>query len=566
MFCVKCGNQYSESATFCTSCGNKRQGSQISKEVTKDNKKDNVKVVKINKDAANGQDKCPKCGATEISFSTKKGKLRCHFCRHEFDQVQFEKHETDISKLEGVVIGSGAQDIIADTNDILTFLCTSCAAEVIVNTSEKLQARCHWCRNTLSVNEQIANGAVPDMILPFSVEKSAAQRQIKEFVKKRSFFAHPSFKREFCTENITGVYLPYMVVDINAQARYKGQGEVLVKQRGSGKDATYDADLYNVNREFDIVVKGLTVEASKEKLQHDSAEKTNNIINAIMPFDTENESVFNANYIKGYSSEKRTANIEKLNNHVHVQAKDVSRFSANDTIEKYSRGVRWDHEELNVKGKQWKAAYLPIWLYSYQSVNNNKKLLHYVAVNARTEKTMGSVPINMPKLLSISSIVQFIGSLIAFHFFWILFIIDAMDDSGDAVGFLLLFFLAGVAYYGYYYRKYRNLCARHEHELDTQNKISNVTGNDQFVKHIKRLDEPHMKGHNNYNVSNDRQGFFGEKNSSKGIKGNALNMITSLNDGPSNGERKKFQHGALIVCMILSTLAALIVNIIINAG
>ena len=33
----------------------------------------------------NGQVKCPKCGATDISLNVKTGKLRCNYCRHEFE-------------------------------------------------------------------------------------------------------------------------------------------------------------------------------------------------------------------------------------------------------------------------------------------------------------------------------------------------------------------------------------------------------------------------------------------------------------------------------------------------
>ena len=76
-----------------------------------------------------------------------------------------------------------------------------------------------------------------------------------------------------------------------------------------------------------------------------------------------------------------------------MQAKDIAKFAANDTITNYDRGVSWENDDFLIKGEQWKAAYLPIWLYSYVQINGSKKLIHYVAVNARTKKTMGSIPI-----------------------------------------------------------------------------------------------------------------------------------------------------------------------------
>ena len=74
------------------------------------------KVVKTDEGAKDGQNKCPKCGATDISLNVKNGKLRCNFCRHEFEPNKFDAMEKDISKLEGEIVGSGAQDIIADAN------------------------------------------------------------------------------------------------------------------------------------------------------------------------------------------------------------------------------------------------------------------------------------------------------------------------------------------------------------------------------------------------------------------------------------------------------------------
>ena len=450
------------------------------------------KIVQTNAGAKDGQNKCPKCGSTDISLNKAVGRLHCHFCRHEFEPQRFVKAQTDLSKLEGQIIGSGAQDIIADTKEVLTFKCQSCAAEVIIDTREAMQAKCHWCRNTLSVNEQIPNGAVPDMVLPFGITKEAAQEEINKFVKKRQFFAHPKFKQEFCTENIMGVYLPYMVIDINAHAKLVGQGERLVRQytvkTGENSHTTYyDADLYDVEREFDIIVDSLTVEASSEKLQHKSGDKTNNVINAIMPFDTENCVKWDANYLRGCSSEKRDTNIEELTNLVSTQAKDISRHSANETLKDYNRGVCWNSEELDVKGKQWKAAYLPVWLYSYQSVNKDKKVLHYVAVNARNKKTMGSVPINKAKLLLFSIIVQIIGMFVALF-------VD--------IDIFYVLFLSGFVYYGVYYAKYRNLGARHKHEKDTKSKTDNFKKHDQLVKRRKGLTNARMIGANNTNVSN----------------------------------------------------------------
>lgn len=462
---------------------------KLNNEKVEQEKKSNKKIIKTDIDAKDGQNKCPKCGATDISLNSKTGKLRCNFCRHQFEPEKLETMEKDISKLEGEILGSGATDIIADVKDILTFKCSSCGAEVVIDTSSQASARCHWCRNTLSVNQQIPNGAIPDTVLPFKVSKADAKKEIETFVGKRKFYAHPEFRKEFTTDNIMGVYLPYMIVDANTHISLTGQGEHEVNRYtekiGDRTITYYDADLYDVERDFDLTIEGLTIESSKDKLDTNSSNRTNNIINSIMPFDTENCVKWDANYIKGYTSEKRDTNVDDLKGIVEAQSKDIARFAANETLEDYDRGVRWDNENLKLKGQQWKAAYLPIWLYSYQEEKKDKKLLHYVAVNARTKKTMGSVPIHMPKLLLVSFFVELAG-LIAMLFTY-------SDDNN----WPWLFLLSGVVYYLIIYGKYRNSGARHNHEKDTKTNMSNLVKSDKLVRREKRLSNSRMEGANN---------------------------------------------------------------------
>ena len=454
-----------------------------------------TKVVNTHEGNITGQSKCPKCGSTDIATNLNTGKLRCRFCRCEFEPERLAGMEENLENLTGTVMGSGATNIVSDGSDVITLKCTSCGAEVVIDTASSTQARCHWCRNMLSINEQIPNGAVPDAVLPFSVKKEEAQQAIRTFVGKRKFFANPKFVKEFTTDNIMGVYFPYMIVDVNSHARLTGEGEHQVRsysvKEGDHYNTYYDADLYHVEREYDLVINGLTVESSSDKLKNNAKEKTNNIINSIMPFDTENCVKYDSNYLKGFTSEKRDVNIDDLRPLVTEQAKDISRFAANETLKNYDRGVRWSSENLDVKGDQWKAAYLPVWLYSYQEVKGNKKLLHYVAVNARTKETMGSVPIHMPKLLLMSALVELLGIMLCIF-------ID--------YDIRWLFLLLGIVYYFIMYSRYRNSGARHKHELETKSTMENLVSKDDFIRSEKGLSNSRMTGANNTNVRGSTNG------------------------------------------------------------
>lgn len=461
--------------------------------MTMDEIKKNTNVIS----SEDGQNKCPKCGATDISVNSKTGKLRCNFCRFEFDSdIVEDKSPKD---LEGIEIGAGASRIEADAQDQMTLKCQSCGAEVVIDTSSSTQAKCHWCRNTLSINNQIANGAVPDVILPFKVSKEDARSQIENFVGKRKFFAHPKFKQEFSTENINGVYLPYMIVDIKGHMDLAGEGQVTTRTYTVGSDddkkTVHDVDVYKVARSFDIEIDDLTIESSSDKLDVSNNQKTNNIINAIMPFDTDKVVKYNSNYLKGYTSEKRDTNVEELEEICRLQGSDIARHSANSTLKKYDRGVRWDNEDFEISGQSWTAAYLPVWLYSYMQKKGDENILHYVAVNARTKETMGSVPINMGKLFLISAIIEFFGLIIA--------IMISMIPKNDS-DYGWLFLLSGVIFFAVKYMRYRNAGARHTYESETKYEVKNSQASDKKIRSMRGVESSAMASANNNELKGSR--------------------------------------------------------------
>jgi len=161
-------------------------------------------------------------------------------------------------------------------------------------------------------------------------------------------------------------------------------------------------------------------------------------------------------------------------------------------LKNYDRGVRWTNERLDVKGERWKAAYLPVWMYSYQQKTND--LLHYVVVNARTKETMGSVPIHFPKLFGVSAIVEVIGVILC-----VLTMPFLKTDDGD-FNLSWLFLALGFVFFGIIYSRYRNKGARHHHEKETKATMDNLQKKDTFVEKRTALKNAKMTGANNTSV------------------------------------------------------------------
>ena len=457
-----------------------------------------IKVVDTNSKEKHGENRCPQCGASDVTYNIAKKKLICNYCYTEFDGEELEGIEKNVENLKGETRTTGTKDIDENANDIITLKCGGCGAEVVINTKEANNARCHWCRSILSINSQIENGAVPDVVLPFQLTKEQAQNKIQEFVGKRQFYANSTFKKEFTTNNIMGVYFPYMLVDANCHGEFSGEGGHVARSYKISKgknskgeeeyETVYDIDIYDVERKFDIAIDDLSIESSLDKLNKNNKEKTTNVINSIMPFDTENCVKYKANYLAGYSSEKRDINISNIEEKVNQEIKDIARHALNQDLKYYDSGVEWKNENFAIKGKQWVSAYLPVWLYSYQDPG---KALHYVAVNARTGETMGSVPMNKVKL-AIISILIFLVALI-------LPSIVGADEKATII-FITLGLIVSLVYFFAKQSKYRNQGARHNYELETKNTLKIQSRKDVEVSTKRECSSSTLTGANNHSI------------------------------------------------------------------
>ncbi|WP_018155993.1 hypothetical protein [Demetria terragena] len=357
----------------------------------------------VNESLRDGVNRCPRCGSTEVRQRASTTALRCLFCRYEWEEARVEEEfglGDGITDLEGQVVSTGAAAIDADASAVVTLKCDGCGAEVVVDTKNTMNARCHWCRHTLNVSQQVPNGAVPDAVLPFKLTKEEAVEKIREFASSRRLFAHRAFKAEFVPENVLGVFLPYLVIDAHAESTFWGAGEIQTRRWTEGTDNNkttyYSADVYHVQRQVGFTVDDLTVESSSARGTF-GEENTNNIINTVLPFDTKNAVKWNANYLVGYTSEKRDLNVEGVIPRFEDQLLSIGRSRVEPSISRFDRGVRWEQEKLDVGGSRWIAMYLPVWIYSHQ--DDKSGMIHYIAVNARTGETMGSVPVSQPKLI-----------------------------------------------------------------------------------------------------------------------------------------------------------------------
>ena len=459
----------------------------------------------INNNTKNGQTKCPKCGASNLYYDIEREKLICNYCLEEFDKEIIDGKNI-VDNLEGDVRGTATKDIDNNASDLVTIKCDGCGAEIVINTKEDLNSQCHWCGSMLSINRQVDNGVVPDEILPFKIKKEVAYNNIVNYSSEKMSFTISKFKNNLKIENIHGVYFPYLIFDTKAHGKYSGIGERTTRTYFDDDDDTlYDVDVYKVERTFDVKIDDLTIESSLERLDKFNIKQKNSVINAIMPFDTENCIKFNANYMKGYTSEKRDIDIKNIENKIDSQVKDIVRNRVNSTLSQYNRGVKWENEEIDYVGKQWLSAYLPVWLYSCQ---DKKGVLHYVAVNARTGETVGSIPISRSKLLLVMGLIIILSLLAGLSFSLLLHFILELNVFISIpilavcgfVGFIISIILFIVEDY-----KYSNMrWIRHSYERETKCDLKFTESNvDLKIKSLKRVRHGYKYGANNKKINGE---------------------------------------------------------------
>lgn len=383
-----------------------------------------VRVVDTERDVQDGLDKCPHCGSTEIGYSITLRGLYCSSCRQSWNEANAVRTfglNSPIADLRGHVLASATMDVREDLT-MVTLKCQGCGAEISLRVEEALQTRCHWCRQKLSVSSQIAHGAVPDAVLPFTVSRDLAVARIADFIGRRKRWAKPYVTQGFRPENVFGVYVPYLVVDGNVCAELHGKGEVQTRRYtvkvGDSYQTRYDADVHQVDRAFDLLIDDLAVE-STHRYPGAVSQATNHVVHALAPYDTQNAVAYSSNYLAGFTSQSRDLDVRDVDEDVEARFLTIARSRAVPTVMGYDRGVRWEHEGVAVRGTRWVSVLVPIWLYSYQPPDGAPET-HYIAVNGRTAVTQGSVPVSQTKLwlascipgLMLSGAIWVIGLLV----------------------------------------------------------------------------------------------------------------------------------------------------------
>jgi DNA-directed RNA polymerase subunit RPC12/RpoP len=174
---------------------------------------------------------CAECGA-DLTFHIGVQSLKCPFCGH-VQPLQFEDGaavvEQDFHAMLARVrelrenrkpVPTSRED---GTSNVKEIRCGSCGAQVAF-TGTLTSSECAYCGSPIqreNVHDAEDRVAV-DGVLPFLIERSKAEANLKEWVQSR-WFAPNEFRQRGVEGRFNGIYLPYWTYDSMTWNRFSGE-------------------------------------------------------------------------------------------------------------------------------------------------------------------------------------------------------------------------------------------------------------------------------------------------------------------------------------------------------
>ena len=329
--------------------------------------------------------KCPNCGA-ELVFDPETQKLKCEYCLSDFDKDEVEKLTKENTH------NTPGKELVEDSSDSVyydvpngganLYTCPSCGAEIITEPTTSATT-CWYCHNPVVFTKQLSEEFRPAMVIPFKKSKEQALETFKAWCSKKKFL--PS---DFCTprqfENITGLYVPYWLVDCDTNGYLSGTGKKVRSWR-SGNYRYTKTDIYSIRR---------AAEMSFKYLPHDASKKAEDkVMESIAPFDYSDLEDFSYSYLSGFISEKYDVTKEEVYPLIKQRVEAAVTKELRSSVHGYS-STSYATQNVQVNRTRFHYVLMPVWMLTYQYAGKT----YLYAMNGQTGKTYGSMPISKSKL------------------------------------------------------------------------------------------------------------------------------------------------------------------------
>ena len=345
---------------------------------------------------------CPACTGP-LHYSAATGKLECDYCGSSYTVAEVEAFYAEQEKKAKAAFEQEAakpQDDAEETwhpEGMKAYNCPSCGAELLCDETTAATS-CPYCGNPTIVPGQFSAMREPDYILPFKLDRAAAVAALKKHYHGK-FLLPRAFRDEQHLEEVKGVYVPFWLYDMNADA-----------------DASFTATRSHVRREGDWEVtttEHFLVQRAGDvdftRIPADGSKKMpDDYMDSIEPFRYEDLQPFSTAYLPGFLADRYDVdgkqNLPRIENRCRTTAMDLMR----QDVHGYEAVVQVSGN-VTLKEKAVSYALLPVWI-----LNTRWRDKTYLfTMNGQTGRLVGDLPVDRKRYWLLVAGLTVLGAAIS---------------------------------------------------------------------------------------------------------------------------------------------------------
>lgn len=326
--------------------------------------------------------KCPSCGGY-LEFDPEGQRFLCPYCSASFNEDEIsQQSEAREAEAEAVVEDSA-------TEHLRTYHCKMCGAEIVTDDTTAA-ARCYYCHNPVVMTDRLTDEFKPDGVIPFQLDRKAAEEKFNAYVKSKKFIDHSFFTPQQM-EDFSGVYYPYWMADVEGEATFSGQG-TRVSVATTPKQTVTTTRYFGVQREGKLSFRNMVRKALSKA--------DGKLSDGIHPYDMEAVKPFAMGYLSGFLAEKRDVEAEGVQGGILEETQGYAQSLMSQKGEFNSLSGQTDYQVTNTKMKY---LMLPAWVLTYKGGEKGEP--YYYMMNGQTGAVCGKLPLKKSKLLLCSLLV-----------------------------------------------------------------------------------------------------------------------------------------------------------------
>lgn len=339
--------------------------------------------------------KCPNCDG-ELIFDPSTQKYKCEYCYSLFSQEELEamRPAKGSERVENDPLENGgceAEDAEAFGGAGVIYACPSCGAQIM--TDETTAATfCYYCHNPVVLTGRLEGEYLPDKIIPFEIDRKAAEKSFLEYVGKKRFVPKAFFGKKQI-ESMTGVYFPYWLYEVELDGNLQAEARnIRVWRRGD--DEYTETTIFDIRREGVIGLSNLPENALKKA--------NSRLAENVLPYNVDKIKEFHTGYLSGFLAERRDIEKTEVQGGMQATMRESAEKLLRETVSGYN-SVSVRSSSFVPRKEKWQYVLFPVWTITYKGKNGK---IYYYSMNGQTGKVCGELPVDYGKLTLVSGILS----------------------------------------------------------------------------------------------------------------------------------------------------------------